>query len=87
MAQISFRINEQIKKEFEELCDELGMTPTTALTIFIKKMCREQSIPFEVSLYNHETKTAMNESKNHQNISRTFENSTALFNELNDEDK
>lgn len=86
MAQMSFRINEQTKKEFEELCDQLGMTPTTALTIFIKKMCREQSIPFEVSLYNHETKTAMNESKNYQSVSRTFEDPTELLNELNDED-
>ena len=34
----------------EKVCDELGMTMTTALNIFIKKMIREKRIPFEVSI-------------------------------------
>ena len=52
MAQtlINFRIDENTKKEMEELCDELGITMTTALNIFIKKMTREKRIPFDVSV-------------------------------------
>ena len=52
MAQtlVNFRIDEKTKKEMEEICDELGITMTTALNIFIKKMTREKRIPFDVSV-------------------------------------
>ena len=52
MAQtlINFRIDEETKKEMEQVCNELGMTMSTALNIFIKKMTREKRIPFEVSI-------------------------------------
>ena len=47
---VNFRIDENTKKEMEQLCDELGMNVTTALNIFIKKMIRERRIPFDVSV-------------------------------------
>lgn len=52
MAQtlVNFRIDEETKKEMEKICAELGMTMTTALNIFIKKMTREKRIPFDVSI-------------------------------------
>lgn len=52
MAQtlINFRIDEETKKEMEQVCNELGMTMSTALNIFIKKMTREKRIPFDVSI-------------------------------------
>lgn len=52
MAQttISIRIDEELKKEMEETCRELGLNITTAFTIFAKKMSREHRIPFEVSI-------------------------------------
>ena len=33
----------------EAVCKDMGMTMTTAFTIFAKKVCRERRIPFEVS--------------------------------------
>lgn len=52
MAQtlINFRIDEQIKKQMEQICSELGITMSTAFNIFAKKMIREKRIPFEVSI-------------------------------------
>ena len=52
MAQstISIRIDDELKKEMEQTCKELGMNITTAVTIFAKKMSREHRIPFEVSI-------------------------------------
>ena len=47
---VNFRIDEKTKKEMEKICDELGITMTTALNIFIKKMIRERRIPFDVSV-------------------------------------
>jgi DNA-damage-inducible protein J len=52
MAQvlINFRLDEEDKKGMEEVCHELGMSMSTAFTIFAKKMRREKRIPFDVSI-------------------------------------
>ena len=52
MAQtmVSIRMDEELKKSMEETCQQLGMSMTTAFTIFAKKMSREKRIPFEVSV-------------------------------------
>ena len=46
---INFRMDEELKKELEKTCAEMGMSMTTAFTIFAKKVIRERKIPFEVS--------------------------------------
>ena len=38
----------ELKRNMEELCDDLGMSMTTAFTIFAKRMTRERRIPFDV---------------------------------------
>ena len=52
MAQVlvNFRLDEEDKRGMEEVCHELGMSMSTAFTIFAKKMSREKRIPFEVSV-------------------------------------
>ena len=52
MAQVlvNFRLDEEDKKGMEEVCRDLGMSMSTAFTIFAKKMKRERRIPFEVSV-------------------------------------
>ena len=52
MAQtlVNFRIDEQTKKQMEEICSELGITMSTAFNIFAKKVIREKRIPFDVSI-------------------------------------
>ena len=52
MAQtlVNVRMDENIKKEMEKTCKELGITMSTAFNIFARKMCREKRIPFEVSI-------------------------------------
>ncbi len=49
-AMINFRMDEELKKCMEETCKELGLSMTTAFTIFAKKMTREKRIPFDVSV-------------------------------------
>ena len=68
MAQtnINIRMDEQLKKQFDHLCNELGMNMTTAFNIFAKTMVRQQRIPFEVSLEtpNAETREAIQSTEN-----------------------
>ena len=51
MAQVlvNFRMDAKDKKGMEDVCKELGMSMSTAFTIFAKKVGRERRIPFEVS--------------------------------------
>ncbi len=46
----NFRIDEQLKKDMESVCSELGLNMTTAFTMFAKKVVREKRIPFDVSI-------------------------------------
>ena len=46
---INFRIDENLKKEMEKICREMGMSMTTAFTIFATKVARERRIPFEIT--------------------------------------
>ncbi len=48
MATVSFRMDDATKKKFERLCDDLGMSMSTAVNVFIKKAVQEHGIPFEV---------------------------------------
>ena len=49
MTTVSLRFDDKMKKELDELCDELGMNLTTFFTIYAKKALRERRIPFEIS--------------------------------------
>lgn len=51
MAQtmVNFRMDEDLKRNMERVCSDMGMSMTTAFTIFAKKVTRENRIPFEVS--------------------------------------
>ena len=67
MAQtlVNFRIDETTKKQMEQICNELGITMSTAFNIFAKKMIREKRIPFDVSIdpfYSESNMKAIDES-------------------------
>ncbi len=52
MAQtsVNIRMDDNLKQQFNNLCDELGLSMSTAINIFAKTMVRQHGIPFEVSL-------------------------------------
>lgn len=49
MATITVRVDEDTKSRFAKTCDNLGLDMTSAMMIYIKKVARENRIPFEVS--------------------------------------
>ena len=49
MAQISLRIDDDIKKTAEQVCKDMGMSMSTAVNIYLKKLGRERRIPFEIT--------------------------------------
>ncbi len=52
MAQtnINIRMDEDLKKQFEAFCSDIGMTMTTAFCVFAKTAVRKQKIPFEIGI-------------------------------------
>lgn len=50
MAQATFsvRMDETLKKQFDALCADFGMTASTAINVFARAVVRERKIPFEI---------------------------------------
>ena len=49
MTQISLRVDEEVKRNAEKTFNEIGLSMSTAINIFLKKVARENRIPFELS--------------------------------------
>ncbi len=47
---VNFRMDSQLKKDMENICSELGISMTSAFTMFAKKVTREMRIPFDISI-------------------------------------
>lgn len=47
-ANLSVRIDEKDKKNFEMFCNETGMNVSVAINMFIKSVLREHRLPFEI---------------------------------------
>ncbi len=46
---VNFRIDEDVKKDMEDVCSRMGLTMTAALNLFINKVTMERRIPFEIT--------------------------------------
>lgn len=89
MAQttVSIRMDEGLKREFDFVCNELGMSMTTAITMLAKKMAREKRMPFEISIdpfYQTSNMDALQESirqmKQGRTVEKTMEELDAMAN-------
>ena len=87
MAQtnVNIRMEENLKQQFEYLCNELGLNMSTAFNVFAKTMVRQQRIPFEISLNspNSETIAAIEDVNQGRNLSRPFHSVAELMEDLN----
>jgi addiction module RelB/DinJ family antitoxin len=44
--QVSTRIDEATKKQFDKICESIGISPSNALSMFIKGVINHNGIPF-----------------------------------------
>ena len=47
---ISSRLDSDIKKQFDKLCKEFGISTNAAFNLFARTVVREKAIPFAISL-------------------------------------
>lgn len=51
---ITVRVESDLKKKFDELCEDFGLSISSAINIFMKTVVRERRIPFEIQSKNRE---------------------------------
>ena len=90
MAQttVSIRMDDTLKKDFDSICNELGLTMSTAVIMLAKKMAREKRLPFEVSIdpfYSESNIKALSESILQMKEGRTVTKTIEELEELADE--
>ena len=51
MAQTTFslRMDDNLKRQFDIMCSDFGMTASTAFNIFARAVVRQRKIPFEIT--------------------------------------
>ncbi len=54
---INIRMDSDLKTQFESFCADMGMSMSTAFTVFAKKAVREYRIPFEIGAENPNSET------------------------------
>jgi DNA-damage-inducible protein J len=49
MAQISLRVDDDVKRGAEQILTDIGLSMSTAINVFLRKVAREGRIPFELT--------------------------------------
>ena len=62
---LNVKMNKDLKDGFEKICDDKGLSMTSVINIFVKKVVKENKIPFIIKkeIPNGETIEAINEIK------------------------
>lgn len=83
---LNIRVDEDVKKRTEAICQELGMTLSTAVNVFLRQMVRTGGIPFDVRLTpNAETLAAMEDARQLRGLNGPYRSTSALMDALNDD--
>ena len=85
---LNVRIDADLKKQSEEIFNELGLTMSTALTVFLRQTIRSKGIPFNMCLNvpNEETLAAVKDVNLGRNMSRQFHSVRELMEDLDADD-
>lgn len=87
MAQtsVNIRMDEDLKKQFDNFCSDVWMSMTTAFCIFAKTVVRERRIPFEIRTNepNETTYAAMESAVSGEDIHGPFTSVSEVMEALN----
>ncbi len=50
---VTVRMDSALKNEADRICNEMGLSISSAITIFIKRLVNDRAIPFKVSAPDH----------------------------------
>ena len=84
MSATTINIDEETKKEAQELFKDLGMNLTTAINIFLKQAIRERGLPFYVGQAKDkdEVYQAMKDAEQGKNLSKGYNDVEEMFEDI-----
>ena len=53
---LSIRLDKELKDQADQMFNAMGMSLTTAITVFVRQSVRQKKIPFEISLTDDENR-------------------------------
>ncbi|MDE0053498.1 MAG: type II toxin-antitoxin system RelB/DinJ family antitoxin [Gammaproteobacteria bacterium] len=65
---IRARVEPELKQEAEAVFSRLGLSTTQAITLFYKQVTLQQGLPFAVKIPNTETRKALQEAYDGENL-------------------
>lgn len=82
---LNLRVDADLKEEADSIFSELGVSTSTAITMFLKSVVRYGGIPFSLRLPKGERDTlqAVDDVNHHRNLSKTFTSVDELMEDLN----
>ena len=82
---VTFQVDEEIKKAADALFDDLGMSLSMALNLFLRQSVRDQGLPFMVSrnVPNEVTLAAMDAAEHDEDMYGPFDSVEELMEALN----
>lgn len=87
-SNLNIRMDANLKREFQDIVSELGLTTTVALNAFVKTVVRERRIPLSLDLNvpNKLTLQALEDVKRNKNVHGPYDSVDALMEALDAED-
>ena len=79
-AVVQARIDPQIKEDVRGVLDELGMSMSEAIVVYLKQIVYRRAIPFELKLPNKSTLQAVEQLESGKGV--TFNNTDEFFEDL-----
>ena len=81
---LHIRVEPSVKQKAEKTLNDLGLSITEAVIVFLNQVILNDGIPFEIRKpkLNKETMQAIEDTKKEKNLSKTFNNVDEMFEEL-----
>src|SRR5688500_2471419 len=67
-ATVRARVEPQLKEQAEAMLEEMGLSATTAITLFYRQILQRRALPFDVRLPNAATRRAMQSARSGRGV-------------------
>ena len=85
-ATVRARVSTELKHDAEDVLDELGLSMSDAITLFLSQVKLRKGLPFSVDILNKETIKAIKEARAHVGVDK-YEDVDAVMKGLVDDAK
>ena len=89
MVNVNIRMDDTLKEQFSDFCDNIGLSMSSLFNVFAKKVVKEKRVPFELTynedpFYSESNMKALDEAtrqfQNGQIVTKTMEELEAIAN-------